>query len=210
MRLALLPLAALIAASALAAAVSSSSASDDGGQVLRPAEDFASIADVAARSKALFEEAGKVILHPRCVNCHVAGDSPLQGMEMRVHQPPVARGDGDIGLPGMPCGACHGVANVQIVGQSETLQSIPGHPEWRLAPVEMAWQGITLGEICARIKDPDRNGGRSLAEIVEHMAGDTLVGWGWNPGAGREPAPGSQDVFGKLLAAWAETGAACP
>ncbi|MEY8837886.1 Isoquinoline 1-oxidoreductase subunit, partial [Cribrihabitans sp. XS_ASV171] len=29
-------------------------------------------------------------------------------------------------------------------------------------------------------------------------------------GTGREPAPGSQEVFGELTRAWIDTGAACP
>ena len=37
-----------------------------------------------------------------------------------------------------------------------------------------------------------RNGGKALAAIVEHNAHDELVGWGWHPGADREPAPGTQ------------------
>jgi hypothetical protein len=41
-------------------------------QELRPASSFGSIADQRARSIALFEEAGKVLQHPRCVNCHPA------------------------------------------------------------------------------------------------------------------------------------------
>ena len=49
-----------------------------------------------------------------------------------------------------------------------------------------------------------------LEQIVEHMREDELVGWGWAPGAGREPAPGSQAVLGELISAWAESGAACP
>ena len=52
--------------------------------------------------------------------------------------------------------------------------------------------------------------GRSMADLVHHMAEDSLVGWGWSPGAGRTPAPGSQQVFGALIKAWADTGAACP
>src|SRR5712691_2692592 len=57
---------------------------------------------------------------------------------------------------------------------------------------------------------PARNGGHSLAEIVEHATRDPLVGWAWNPGADREPAPGSQAAFGALVKAWAASGAACP
>ncbi len=74
----------------------------------------------------------------------------------------------------------------------------------------MAWQGKTLGEICEQIKDPARNGGKTMDEIVEHMAHDSLVGWGWSPGAGREPVPGSQEVFGELIRRWAESGGNCP
>ncbi len=204
-----------IAASALllAGAIATVSVAQDKpaeGAPLKTAAEFDSVADKTARSVALFEEAGKVIQHPRCVNCHPAGDHPLQGMAMHVHQPPVSRGDGDIGMPGMMCSTCHGQANVEIIGQAETLKSIPGHPEWHVAPIEMAWEGKTLGQICEQIKDPARNGGKTIDEIVEHMAHDSLVGWGWNPGAGREPVPGTQDVFGELIRRWAEDGASCP
>ena len=46
---------------------------------LRPQSAFTDIADRAARSRALFAEAAKVITSPRCMNCHPAGDSPSQG-----------------------------------------------------------------------------------------------------------------------------------
>ena len=87
---------------------------------------------------------------------------------------------------------------------------MPGHPKWQLAPLEMAWEGQTLGAICAQIKDPARNGGKDLAAIHEHMAHDSLVGWGWTPGEGREPAPGNQEAFGQLIQTWIDTGAHCP
>jgi hypothetical protein len=74
----------------------------------------------------------------------------------------------------------------------------------------MAWDGRSLGEICRQIKDPQRNGGRTLAELQEHMAKDDLVGWGWNPGTGRRPVPGTQAELGALIEAWIEIGAACP
>ena len=74
----------------------------------------------------------------------------------------------------------------------------------------MAWQGKSLAQICAQIKDPARNGNRSLAQIHEHIATDTLVGWAWAPGFGRTSAPGTQQQVGALLDAWIKTGAACP
>ncbi len=115
----------------------------------------------------------------------------------------MVRGDDGMGAIGMRCTACHGEQNFDPAG-------VPGHPRWHLAPAEMAWQGRSLGEICRQIKDPQRNGGKSLEEVVRHMAEDSLVGWGWSPGAGREPAPGTQKQFGQLIRAWADNGAACP
>jgi hypothetical protein len=168
-------------------------------------ESFASIGDTAARSVALFTEAGKVLTSQRCVNCHPAGDRPLQGEagRLRLHQPPVTRGADGHGTPAMRCNTCHQGANFDAAG-------VPGHPHWHLAPQSMAWQDRTLAQICTQIKDPARNGGRSLAQLHEHMATDTLVGWAWAPGHGREPAPGTQKVFGALIEEWIKTGAICP
>ncbi len=74
----------------------------------------------------------------------------------------------------------------------------------------MAWQGLSDGELCRVLKDPAKNHGMSLAKLVEHNAKDPLVGWAWHPGEGREPAPGTQEEFGKLVAEWVATGAKCP
>src|SRR5438128_6238508 len=71
----------------------------------------------------------------------------------------------------MRCTTCHPAANYDAVG-------MPGHPNWHLAPLSMAWQG------------------KSLAEIVQHVTHDPLVGWAWSPGTAREPAPGTQQAFG--------------
>jgi hypothetical protein len=68
----------------------------------------------------------------------------------------------------------------------------------------------SIGEICRQIKDPERNGGRNLSLLHEHLAHDDLVAWGWQPGEGRDPAPGSQALLGELIQAWIDTGAYCP
>ncbi|MDQ3367741.1 MAG: Isoquinoline 1-oxidoreductase subunit [Myxococcota bacterium] len=170
---------------------------------LRAVADFAVISDRTARSQALFLEASRVLLHPRCVNCHPDGDVPHQGMQLQLHDPPVLRGPQDAGVVGMQCSSCHQDRN-------QPLSRLPGAPNWHLAPIEMAWVGKTPGYICRQLKDPARNGKKTLAQIVEHNAHDELVGWGWAPGADREPAPGTQQQFGAIVAAWVETGAACP
>ncbi|RKI35232.1 Isoquinoline 1-oxidoreductase subunit [Corallococcus sp. AB004] len=175
---------------------------------LRPVASFARIKDTQARSAALFVEAGRVIAHPRCTNCHPADGRPRQGMAQQAHVPAVVGGEDGHGAPGLPCTACHQSANTPTVGA--TVASIPGNPKWALAPVEMAWMGRSLGEICEQLKDPKRNGGKDLAAIQHHMAEDVLVGWGWKPGSGREPVPGTQAEFGALIQAWMDTGAHCP
>jgi hypothetical protein len=176
---------------------------------LRPASAFASIPDRDARSRALFTEAAKVITHPRCMNCHPASDSPLQGDNGHIHQPAAYRGEGGDGIPGLHCSACHSDRNFTLM-EGASYQSIPGNSRWGLAPIEMAWQGKSIGQICEQLKDAKRNGGRSLALLQEHMAKDDVVAHGWDPGAGRKPAPGTQAEFGELIKAWIETGAECP
>lgn len=176
---------------------------------LRDPASFSSIADKTERSRALFTEAAKVLTHPRCMNCHPADDRPTQGNDMHQHLPPTTRGDAGIGVAGLTCQACHTEANYTLYERA-SYRSIPGHPRWAVAPIEMAWQGKTLTQICQQIKDPKRNGNKDLAALHEHMAHDELVAWGWNPGEGRDPAPGSQKLFGELIQAWIDSGAECP
>ena len=124
---------------------------------LKSPSDFDTIADRKARSVALFEEAGKVIRSPRCLNCHPATERPTQTDRMKPHQPLVVRGEGGMGAPGgLVCTTCHHDANFDSAG-------VPGNPMWHLAPAEMAWQGKTLGQICLQIKDRERNGGKDVA-----------------------------------------------
>jgi hypothetical protein len=193
----------VLVAFALGVAVSSHAQQMSG--TLAPPSAFAKISDPAARSAALFAEAAKVMMHPRCVNCHPVGDRPSQGegTTTRLHQPPVTRGADGFGAVTMRCGSCHQKTNYDP-------GHMPGHEHWHLAPLSMAWQGKTAGQICAQVKDPARNGNRTIAQVVEHMSHDALVGWAWAPGVGRTPAPGTQAELAALLNAWVTTGAACP
>src|ERR1700758_376090 len=90
-------------------------------------ETFSWIIDTSARSAAIFTELGKVLTHPRCLNCHPAGDRPRQADVSRPHQPPVWRGVDGYGLPAMRCPICHQRANFDPAG-------VPGNPIWHLAP----------------------------------------------------------------------------
>jgi len=172
------------------------------GAKLRSVAELGAQADAAATSRAAFAEASKVLTHARCVNCHPPDDSPRQRELSELHDPPVVRGFGGFGSYAMFCPTCHQLENAE-------LSRVPGAPNWHLAPVQMAWLGKTPAQICAQLEDPARNGGKTLAQLVKHSAEDPLVGWGWVPGEGREPAPGTQKLFGELMAAWADNGAVC-
>jgi hypothetical protein len=198
-----------IAASAVMACTTSYGAADplNAKNDLRPAAAFQDIQDAAGRSRAIFGEIGRLLTHPRCMNCHPAGDRPLQGADHHEHMPPVWRGED--GHFATNCSGCHTEHNVTL-HEAASYQSIPGHPRWSTAPSSMAWEGKSLGDICRQLKDTNRNGGRDLATLQEHVAKDDLVAWAWSPGEGREPAPGSQETAGKLFQAWVDSGAECP
>ncbi len=167
---------------------------------LRGLADFQSITEPQTRAAALFDEIGKVLTHPRCSNCHPSDERPTQ-REGLAHHPLVVRGGEGMGAPGMHCSNCHGRAN---------FERMPGAEGWHLAPLSMGWAGKTLSQICEQIKDPKRNGGKTLAGIVEHVAGDALVSYGWSPPEHLEPAPGSQALFAELVGGWVAAGAHCP
>jgi hypothetical protein len=194
-------------AAAMSVAVAQTTPPSAASRTLKTSAEFQSIADRADRSRAIFAEIGTVLTHPRCMNCHPAGEHPLQGADHHEHKPVVWRSD--TGNYGTPCGECHTEQNVAL-REAASYQSIPGHPRWGVAPLSMAWEGKSIGDICRQLKDTARNGGRDLAMLQEHVAKDDLVAWGWNPGAGREPAPGSQQAAGELVQAWIDSGAECP
>ncbi len=159
-------------------------------------------------SVTLFRRMALVIESPRCLNCHPAGRSPTQGDDMHLHTPPMVSDGSGHGIPGLHCSACHSPANAPV--RLPHIASVPGNAAWALAPAAFTWQHRSLREICEQIKDPRRNGGRTLHHIHDHVAHDPLVGWAWHPGLGRKPAPMTQATFGELVQEWIDTGAAGP
>ena len=156
----------------------------------------------------LYLQIHQVLTHPRCLNCHPKGDSPKQGDQGRIHTPPITRGPYDSGPLGLSCAACHQQANYAASG-------VPGAPNWRLAPISMAWEDKTPGELCRALLDQRTNGNRDLKAMVTHLTQNTLIAWGWEPGTEgdgrrREPVPIAKAEFDRIVNAWAKTGAACP
>lgn len=156
-----------------------------------------------AESLAAWGKITTVLQHPRCLNCHQL-DSPLQGDTRRLHVPRVVRGRDNHGVSAMRCGNCH-----NDIGNNPTSRT-PGAPHWQLAPVSMLWQGLSVGGLCRMLKDPARNGKRTPEALIEHMATESLVLWGWNPGQGREPIPIPHKEFVDHMKVWVAGGTACP
>lgn len=161
-----------------------------------------------AESVRLYMLIHTVLSHPRCVNCHPRDDTPKQGLDQHVHNPPITRGPHDRGPLGLSCAACHTDDNYDPGG-------VPGAPNWHMAPASMAWEGKSPGQLCRALTDRSKNGNRNLQATVEHLTDDKLVAWGWEPGIDvygkpREPVPMPKSEFNHIVMAWAETGGACP
>ena len=153
-----------------------------------------------------FQRAYAVFMHPRCMNCHPAGDAPLQGERSLVHAQNVQRGPDGKGLFALKCAACH---------QSENLAGLfmpPGNPNWHLPPADMpmVFERRSARELAEQLKDPKRNGGKTLAQILRHVEEDGLVKGCWNPGLGRMKPPLSHAEFVRAFREWVESGAGAP
>jgi hypothetical protein len=171
----------------------------------------------------LFLRLYEVFSHPRCSNCHPRDDRPRWGTTaIRLHAMNVQRGvdqpappegsshtkpEGGYGPLGMTCSTCHGQENGVLPG------SPPGARNWRLAPKRMGWQGLTAVELCQQFKDAAVGKSNKIKEVMHHIVPypkedlkrfepDPLVEWAWDPGPGREPAPGDLAQFVQVLTWW--------
>ncbi|MBV0912178.1 hypothetical protein [Anianabacter salinae] len=154
----------------------------------------------------------EVTSHPRCSNCHVGEDNiplwsgPSYGGTM-PHGMNVNGGESRIGAEYVPCQACHAYREE---GANDAPHMAPQVAEtWALAPVETQWLGKSSTEICAQLRDPERNLGHDLMGLAEHIQHSALVQWGWTPGGGREPAPYSVQEHIDDLLIWGVAGFPC-
>jgi mono/diheme cytochrome c family protein len=152
-----------------------------------------------------FMKVYKVLMSPRCMNCHPSGDMPLQGDDNHLHAMSPQRGKDGKGLYAMKCSNCHQPENTPGV------HTPPGNPNWHLPPADtkMVFQGKTPHELAKQLIDPKRNGHKNMAKLIAH-ADDGLVLAGWNPGEGRTLPPMSHDEFKKAWLAWIKNGAYAP
>ena len=159
-----------------------------------------SIASVAA-----FKEVYKVLMSPRCMNCHPSGDVPLQGDDSHLHTMLPLRSNDGKGVYAMKCSNCHQPTNLEGLGKP------PGNPNWHLPPanMKMVFEGKTPHQLAEQLVNPKTNGSKTLQQLIEH-ADDGLVKAGWNPGEGRSVPPLSHEEFKKAWITWIEKGAYAP
>lgn len=165
----------------------------------------APIKDSVASVKA-FMQVYKVLMSPRCMNCHPAGDTPLQGDDSHLHTMGITRGPDGKGMYAARCSNCHQPEN------TAGLHMPPGNPKWGLPParMKMVFQGRTPRQLATQLLDPKQNGGRTKARLIDHMANDDLVGWAWHPGEGRKLPPMNRAAFAAQVKTWLNSGAYIP
>lgn len=155
-----------------------------------------------------FDVMMQVLTHKRCVNCHPADNYPRQGEDSHKHLFGVERGVANAGMAATNCNTCHQDENNNYSG-------VPGAPEWSLAPLSMAWQGLTKYEIARSMLDRNKNGNRSLEELEHHLTEHALVLWAFEPGVNaegipREKPPVSKEDYITAVKEWIEHGAVVP
>ena len=157
------------------------------------------------KSLKAFETVYMVLMSPRCMNCHPAGDVPLQGDDSHLHTMSPKRGLDGKGVYAMKCSNCHQETNTQ------GLHTPPGNPDWHLPPaaMKMVFEGKSANELAKQLVDKNHNGNKDFKKLIEH-ADDDLVLAGWNPGEGRTLPPVSHAEFKKAWITWIKEGAFAP
>jgi hypothetical protein len=151
----------------------------------------------------LFDRIASVMQHPRCTNCHASAQFPRQKDIGIPHAQLVMRGVDGHGTPALRCRACHQASN-------SADGKVPGAGIWHMPPLSMGWEGLTKAQICEASKDPARNGGLTLNDLIDHVKSDPLILWAWNPGSGRTTPVFTHEEFVHSLEAWVAAGGPCP
>lgn len=153
----------------------------------------------------------EVTSHPRCSNCHVGpSERPMWSgpayRKAKPHGMNVKAGESRIGAETIQCSTCHAYRE----GSNDIPHAAPQVAmNWQLAPVEADWFGKSSEEICTQLRDPTRNGGRTMIELAEHLDHDLILHWAWSPGGGRESAPYSLREHIDDLLVWGVAGFPC-
>ena len=153
-----------------------------------------------------FLQVYRVLMNPACMNCHPAGDIPLQGTDSHLHTMGVKRGVDGKGVTTMKCANCHQATNLP------GLHMPPGNPNWHLPPanMKMIFEGKSPRQLAKQLLDPKLNGGKSKADLIKHASEDQLVAGSWNHGEGKSVPPISHAEFARQFKLWIDKGAYLP
>lgn len=190
-------------------------------------------------AKNAFSYLFEVAKHPRCANCHGVVENgvhkPTVGDYRKNHPMNITALNNlvltvkdhhfvQVPSAAMNCRSCHQDTNYPEPGMppGAANDKMPGFV-WHMPPATMAVpRDITANQLCEQWLDPARNsnlvyrGGRDdlktfRAEFLDHHAKvDPLILWAWEPGLGREAAPGTNKDFLKALDIWISAKAPCP
>jgi hypothetical protein len=191
---------------ALAALALAATAAARPGRSDKAAPRPAPTAEAVEAGRRAFVQVARVLMSPRCRNCHPRGDAPLQTDAGVPHRMNITRASAESGLP---CRACHQEKNSEALG---IAGGPPGAPHWQLPPAEtpMVFEGMSVSALCQQLRDPARNGKRSLDQLLEHVSSDPLVRWGWSPGGTRTRPPLAHATFVAAFRTWVASNGACP
>ena len=144
----------------------------------------------AKTSAAGFSKRTRCSCTPRCMNCHPAGDAPLQGDDSHLHaaeRQARARRQGQVR---------HEVRHVPSGRQPTGREHAAGESQLAPATPEMplVFQGKTPRELAVQLNDPKLNGGKTLEQLLQHVSEDKLVAVGLGPG--RRPDQAAADARG--------------
>ena len=169
----------------------------------------------AARAAGLaaWDQIYSVLSHPRCINCHTAGNYPQQGDDRHRHLFNVVRGREGKGVAGLNCSTCHQDSNADSTG-------VPGAPNWQLAPLSMRWQDendriLPSSAVCTIVTDQSRNHHLDGPALLKHHEDEALVRWAFQPGrrydgTERSLPPLTHEQFVAATRTWVEAGSPCP
>lgn len=123
-----------------------------------------------AASRSAFLAAYKVLMSPRCMNCHPSGDAPLQGDDSHTHTQNVKRGPDGKGKYALKCANCHQEANLP----GENMP--PGNPNWRLPAPEtpLVFQGKTPAELAQAAQGPQAERRQDAGAAAEARLGGQI------------------------------------
>ena len=165
-----------------------------------------------AEGLAAWQQIYSVMSHPRCINCHTAGDYPQQGDDRHRHLFNVVRGPEGKGVAAFQCVTCHQSSNADSTG-------VPGAESWHLAPLTMRWQDtsdkiLPSSAVCKTVTDRTKNGGLDGAALMKHHQTE-LVKWAWQPGVRNDGSARSvprinYEQFMAATRSWVQAGMPCP